>query len=282
MPYPTPKSLATANVQNSALIDMSELSRLLARFARDGVPKYLALRDAVIHALASGSVQAGNRMPTEQELAAHLPLSLGTIQRGLRQLVEERILVRKPGQGSFIAGQQREQLSAPFHCRFLDDSGQAYLPVFPKITLRERVHAQSSTLTDWKTHLRTDSAVRIDRLIRIADEFTVLSEFYVDPLRLPVFEASTLKNLSTQNFKEIIFRHCGESIGRVDTFMRVVNAGTASGKLLGISARSSCTEIHAHAYLRKREAIYYQRLIIPPTSRQLHIVADSSEPGFED
>jgi GntR family transcriptional regulator len=280
---PTQATLTTSALGTGhASVNIDDLSRLLARFAREGVPKYLAFRDAVIHALASGSIEAGHRMPTEQELAAQLPLSLGTIQRGLRQLVDERVLVRKPGQGSFIAGQSREQLSAPFHCRFLDDSGNAYLPVFPKIAHRTLVQSHQSPNEPWAAHLLTEQALRIDRLIRIADEFTVLSEFYVDPKRLPVFASTSLKSLATQNFKQVIFQQCGESIGRVDTFMRMVTADQGASKLLALPAQSKCIEIRAQAYLRKREAIYYQRLLIPPTNRELHIVADSSEPGFED
>jgi DNA-binding GntR family transcriptional regulator len=65
---------------------------MLGRFQRDGLPKYTALRDAIVSAVAGGQLAPGDRVPNEQELAAALPISLGTIQRALRQLVEEGVI----------------------------------------------------------------------------------------------------------------------------------------------------------------------------------------------
>ncbi|RYF50614.1 MAG: GntR family transcriptional regulator, partial [Comamonadaceae bacterium] len=80
-------------------MNADELAGTLIRFQRDGVPKYTALRDAIVHAVASGALVPGDRVPNEQELAATLPISLGTIQRALRQLVEEGVVQRRHGQG---------------------------------------------------------------------------------------------------------------------------------------------------------------------------------------
>ena len=121
-------------------MNATDLSQLLERFSRPGLPKYTALHDAVLHAVASGQVKPGTRMPNEQDLAQVLPLSLGTIQRALRQLVDERVIQRRPGQGSFISDRGGDgQMEHPFHCRFVDDSGQGYLPVFPEVLSREKV-----------------------------------------------------------------------------------------------------------------------------------------------
>ena len=65
-------------------MDLAQLSTHLKRHLRPGVPKYLALKDAFIEAIASGTLQSGDKVPNEQELAATLPMSLGTIQRALR------------------------------------------------------------------------------------------------------------------------------------------------------------------------------------------------------
>jgi hypothetical protein len=59
-------------------LDAGDLLQLLGRFNRPGLPKYMALHDAVLHAVASGQLAPGTRMPNEQELAEVLPLSLGT------------------------------------------------------------------------------------------------------------------------------------------------------------------------------------------------------------
>ena len=258
-------------------VDAAELSQLLQRFSRPGVPKYTALRDAVLHAVASGIVVPGARMPNEQELAQVLPVSLGTIQRALRQLVDERVIHRRPGQGSFIANPAGSgQLEHPFHCRFVDDSGKGYLPVFPEVVSRDTVAGPAP----WSTHLRCREAVRIVRRVRIGDEFFVHTSFWVDSKRLPVFATAPASELASENFKHVIFRTLGQAIHRIDMFTRQEAPPREVAALLGTPARQMCTSMRVHAFLGENDPIYYQHIFSPPTQRELHIVTDSRAAGF--
>ena len=56
------------------------------------MPKYVLLRDAIVAAVTGGDWPAGTRLPNETEWAASLPVSLGTIQRALRMLVDEGVV----------------------------------------------------------------------------------------------------------------------------------------------------------------------------------------------
>jgi len=258
-------------------MDAEALSRLLDRFSRPGLPKYAALRDAVMHAVASGQMRPGDRVPNEQELARVLPLSLGTIQRALRQLVEERVVQRRPGLGSFVADRAGGgQMERPFHCHFVDDAGTGYLPVFPEVLSREKIAGPGP----WTPHLRCEEALCITRRIRIGDEFFVHSTFVVDPMRLPVFTSRPIARLNHENFKQIIFQATGQAIHKVDLYLRQEVAPLAIGTLLGIDARQLCSSIRALAFLGTSDPIYYQVIFTPATLRELHIVCDSRAAGF--
>ena len=261
----------------AATVTPQELSRLLERFSRPGVPKYTALRDAVVHAVASGRFAPGDRVPNEQELAGTLPISLGTIQRALRQLVHEGVVQRRQGQGSFIAGRAGDaEMSQPFHCRFVDDSGSSYLPVFPEANGRRPVKGPA----DWDKVLGVAEALEITRRIRIGDEFAVYSSFVVDPVRLPVFATLPLKKLKGENFKDVIFRACGQAIQKVDLFLRQARVPEAVAQAIDVGPRTDCMSLRAVAYLGDSDPIYYQQIFIPPTQRELHIVADNRARGF--
>src|SRR5690606_332861 len=67
----------------AASLPLIDLARRLDRHSRPGVPKYLAMRDAVVAAVTAGEWPAGTRLPTETEWTRLLPLSLGTVQRAL-------------------------------------------------------------------------------------------------------------------------------------------------------------------------------------------------------
>ena len=61
---------------------------------------YLDLSDA----LDAGEWQAGDRLPTERELADEYGCSLITVRRALGDLVRERRLERTRGRGTFVIG----------------------------------------------------------------------------------------------------------------------------------------------------------------------------------
>ncbi len=254
-----------------------ELSRLLERHSRPGVPKYTALRDAVVGAVASGKFVPGDRVPNEQELAGILPISLGTIQRALRQLVDEGVIQRRQGQGSFIAGRGTEgEMAQPFHCRFVDDAGTGYLPVFPE-TLGRRATREPG---EWSKWLGIEQGLEITRRIRIGTEFDVYSIFVVDPVRLPVFASLPLRKLNGENFKDIIFRACGQAIQKVDLFMRQQSPPAPIAEALGIKPRQLCIALRAVAFLGNGDPVYYQQIFIPPNERELHVVSDSRAAGY--
>src|SRR5262249_46740856 len=192
-------------------VSAAELRGRLERHARAGVPKYVVLRDAIVAAVTGGDWPAGSRLPNETEWAANLPLSLGTIQRALRMLVDEGVIVRRQGQGTFVAGRAVGRMHAPLHCRFLDDAGTGYLPVYPEVTARY----EELRPGPWSRHLRTADVLCIERVLRIVDEFKVFSRFYVDPSRLPAFARLPTRKLSGENFKEIIWRESQQPIGRI-------------------------------------------------------------------
>jgi GntR family transcriptional regulator len=59
---------------------------------------YLLLRDRI----SSGALNAGDRLPSEPDLATAYGVSRVTIRRALDQLVAEKLVERRPGVGTFV------------------------------------------------------------------------------------------------------------------------------------------------------------------------------------
>lgn len=251
------------------------LAARLERFARPGVPKYLALRDAIVNAVATDAWPAGTRLPNEAELAAGLPLSLGTIQRALRLLVEDGVIVRRQGQGTFVADAESGRMHGPLHCRFLDDTGTSYLPVFPQVVRRYEVKEEGP----WRAHLRSASTWCIERAIGIAHEFKVFSRFYFDPQRLPTFARAPIRELDGENFKELIFREGGEPIGRIQQLLSAARATEEVAARIGVGKGTALQRLEVFAFVGTAGPIYYQELLIPPNRRRLHVAAAGRDAG---
>ncbi len=65
--------------------------------------KFELLADQLRRGIIAGTWTAGEKLPTEQELARETGLSLTTVRRAFDELVAERIVVRRQGAGSFVA-----------------------------------------------------------------------------------------------------------------------------------------------------------------------------------
>ena len=79
---------------------------------RAAAPPALALYEQVkafvTHKILDGSWPAGHRLPSEHELVAQFGISRMTINRALRELVEQGRIVRIAGVGSFVAENKRQ------------------------------------------------------------------------------------------------------------------------------------------------------------------------------
>jgi DNA-binding GntR family transcriptional regulator len=79
------------------------------------VPLWLQLKHA-LRDLVSFDLQPGDRIPTEAEIGAHYDLSRITVRQAVTSLVEEGLLHRQQGRGTFVrARRQDTPLSDPAH-----------------------------------------------------------------------------------------------------------------------------------------------------------------------
>jgi DNA-binding GntR family transcriptional regulator len=99
-------------------------------------------------------------------------------------------------------------------------------------------------------------------------------------MRLPVFGSLPLRKLNGENFKDIIFRACGQAIQKVDLFMRQQSPPEAIAKSLALKPLQLCIALRAVAFLGNGDPVYYQQIFIPPNERELHVVSDSRAPGY--
>jgi DNA-binding GntR family transcriptional regulator len=151
----------------SAPIDPSTaLSGILARFETHGrtpLPKHARLRAALADAIEAGELPLGARLAGERELSEALGVSLGTTQKALGHLVADGFLVRRHGDGTFVASGRRP-IGDSWHYRFLDRDGATELPVYTTILERAIVDDDGP----WVAALGPDPKGYV-RLIRRAD-----------------------------------------------------------------------------------------------------------------
>ncbi len=68
-----------------------------------GLPYYRQITDQIAELVRAGRLRSGERLPSVRELAAQLPVSLITTRRAYADLEAAGLLVRRQGQGTFVA-----------------------------------------------------------------------------------------------------------------------------------------------------------------------------------
>lgn len=93
----------------------------------DKRPVHLQIRDLLKARLATGEWAAGALLPTELKLADDYSVSVGTIRKALEGLVQEGLIVRRRGKGTFV--QSHSPSSAIDHYfRVVPDRGSKIFP----------------------------------------------------------------------------------------------------------------------------------------------------------
>lgn len=234
-----------------------------------GLPKYAQLREMLFSAISSGHWKPGARLPTETELAEVTPFSLGTVQRAMRALVDEGLIVRTQGTGSFVA-EGRAPLDAPLHLRFPRADGETgFLPLFPKLIARKRIAERGP----WSDYLGQDgdNIIRIDRRLSVNGEFNVFNRFYVNADAFASVATRPVAALDGINIKELLASELNMPVTHVEQRVHTRKFSAEICKAIGVKAGTTGLVLESAASAGRGNWIYYLESFIPPSRHKLDV-----------
>jgi GntR family transcriptional regulator len=239
---------------------------------QSGLPKYMLLRNALVNEIAEGRWAPGERLPAEDVLARMAALSLGTVQRSLRMLVEEGRLVRRHGAGTFVADPDAgPPMGGPFrHFRFLDDNGVGILPIYTKVLKRFAVKAPGA----WSAQLKAAQPVCIDRLFSINNEFSLYVHTYFDGRRFPELASMDTGELTGVSLKDLMSRRYHQPTAGYTERLRVCVFPAPICRALKIAPDTSGAQLELVARDDRGDAIYVQYVYVPPNERALLVLPE--------
>jgi GntR family transcriptional regulator len=131
--------------------------------------KYQDVADRMLGRIEASEWHPGDQLPSENELARMYRASVGTIQKALQRLVEDGVLVRRHGSGTFVAvGNIRDEQVR--HFRFLSEDERSILPISIEMISVKRVGEQGP----WAPFLGDEpSYLCVTRRISINHEFEI-------------------------------------------------------------------------------------------------------------
>ena len=233
-----------------------------------GRPKYADLRQALLTAIDAGHWKPGDKLPTEIELTHLTPYSLGTVQRALRELADEGLLIRTQGSGTYVA-QGRRVIDAPLHLRFLGAAGEPrFLPLFPKVLSRTLIDERGP----WSEWLRQGGAdiVRIERRISVDGEFHVFNRFYLHAQTFPKIAAAPLASLDGANLKQMVHSELNGPVTDVRQRVSLVKLSPEAASAAGVKPGTRGMHLES-ATAAGRLPLYFEESFIPPNDRRLDV-----------
>ncbi|MAZ85179.1 MAG: GntR family transcriptional regulator [Rhizobiales bacterium] len=146
------------------------------------LPAYLRLRDELAARIAAGEWRTDEALPSDNRLARDGDLSVGTVRKAVQMLVDEGLLERRQGSGTYL---RKPAFNATLFRFFqMRDSGSGQSIPSSRLLSRELMTAPAA-IADV---LGTDEVIRIERLRDFADRPFLSEDIYI-PVRLfPGFE----------------------------------------------------------------------------------------------
>jgi len=234
-----------------------------------GLPKYAQLREALIAAITSGHWGPGDKLPTEAELARSTPFSLGTVQKAMRALVDEGLVTRSQGTGTFVT-EARQAIDAPLHLRFLGREGESrFLPLFPKVLGRKRI-PERGPWSDWLQQRGAD-IIRIDRRLSVNGEFTIFNRFYFNAATFPDIAEKPLQELDGANLKQLLGSRVNMPITHIEQRISMVTFAPEIVRAAGWKSRARGMLLESAASAGRSVPVYFLESFIPPNGRKLDV-----------
>lgn len=143
------------------------------------LPAYVRIRDSLLDLIAAGQWKPGDRLPSEADLTSQFGVSLGTVRQSIKSLVDDGVLLRRQGAGTFVASTRLLESQVRYY-RF------AEAPAGPIVDVAIKVLSIRHVPTgEWATFLGDDPGgyVLVRRLVKLADRHPVYTESYLPGTR---------------------------------------------------------------------------------------------------
>lgn len=224
------------------------IARLFAAESDPTTPLYIQLAGAIRAAIDGRVVKGGEALPSERELMAATDLSRVTVRRAIEQLLQEGLLSRRHGSGTFVAPQIDQPLSLLIG--FSDDMHRRGARA-TSILIDKSIGAPSPDEAMKLGLTAGEQVVRLSR-VRLSDgdplaiEHAVVPAACVDPAEIG---DSLYQALAARNLMPV----------RALQRLRAVTADKREARLLGIAVGSAILHIERRSFLANGRPIEVTR-----------------------
>lgn len=212
---------------------------MLLSNAKGSVPLYMQIKELFVAKLRDGRWSPGDLIPSEIQLAQELGVSQGTVRKAITELVENNVLVRKQGRGTFVANHDSQR--ALFHFfHVVDNNGLKVLPDSTTLSCRRK---RATKLESSKLNLPPGtSVVSIERIRTFDGRPTML-----ETVTLPSEPFAALGRVGACDLPNMLYelyeKKFGVTVHSAEEQLRAVAASDRDAALLDLPTGTPLLEI---------------------------------------
>jgi GntR family transcriptional regulator len=193
-------------------------------------PLYVQIQEYIAEMILSGELPPETKLPSERELSRDLDISRMTVRRAITELVNEGLIERRHGAGTFVS-----KPKVTYEARELSSYTHA---------MRKRGIAPASQLLEFSQvpasrrlaeHLKVEIGETLYRviLLRLANRVPIILERAFFPCeRCPGLEEYDLEKTSIY---DLLTERYGVNVARIDQSIEAVAAGENSAQQLRVA-----------------------------------------------
>jgi len=209
------------------------------------IPKYIQIRKWLLGMINRGRIEVGSKIPTEEEIARRFGVNRMTVRQALDELVLEKMIVRKRGEGSIlISAKPRDYVYELDNITSFNDDMQSHgINPIHEVLRVEAVEADK--VISGKLELGDENKViQVLSVKRVGDEPVLIERSF-----LPYSEFSRLLEMNiTGPFYHMLVEEFGVNLHHSTQIFSAVNPPPEEMSIFGMDDVVPCMLLESIAY----------------------------------
>ncbi|AUJ31449.1 MAG: GntR family transcriptional regulator [Liquorilactobacillus nagelii] len=215
-------------------------------------PIYIQIHNDIKRKIESGKWKIGQRIPAERKLATDYGVSRMTLRQAVQTLVDEGILERRVGSGTFVASQKVQEKMSGITSFSELTKAQGKVPSSQTVSY----HVAAPSLSEMeKLHLTENQLVLRMERIRFADQTPICFDVATVPYEL-------VKEFSKEDVTSSLYRVLeknGLAIGHAQQKVSAMLASERIAEYLQIKRGAAILRLHQVTQLTNGQPFEYVR-----------------------
>lgn len=222
------------------------------------VPLYQQLKDLMVENIEKGIWQPGDKVYSEQQLTEKFEVSRNTAKKAIEDLVQEEILYRIQGKGTFLSHPKIEQSLSAFYSfsQVLREKGLNPKDIMLKIEVEKATHKVSKAL-----QIAKDEEVIMLKRLRCAGEDPIILEYSYFPKSI-IPDVEKLSLVGETPLYEVLSAEFGVIVNAAKETFEPILIREAEQDYLPVELGSPALLLERTAYDSSRKPVEFCRSIV--------------------